>query len=59
MPAGEVFVAPLEGTANGTVIVDGSIANIGILEEPITITVKDGFADEIIGEAEANNTLRG
>ena len=58
LPAGEVFVAPLEGTANGTVIVDGSIASIGILEEPITITVKDGFADEIIGGAEANTLSR-
>jgi len=58
LPAGEVFVAPLEGTANGTVVVDGSIASIGILKEPVRISVKDGFAVEITGGAEADSLNR-
>ncbi|HEW63530.1 MAG: aminopeptidase [bacterium] len=53
LPAGEVFVAPVEGTADGTIVVDGSFAAIGLLSEPIKITVKNGFATEIEGGSEA------
>jgi len=49
LPAGEAYIAPLEGTANGIVAVDGAIFSSGILEEPIKITVEDGFAEEISG----------
>lgn len=48
LPAGEVFFAPLADSANGTVVIDGSIAN-GILDEPIRIEVKDGVATSITG----------
>jgi leucyl aminopeptidase (aminopeptidase T) len=53
LPAGEVFVAPVEGTANGVIVFDGSVAGVGILREPITITVRDGFAVEFKGGPEA------
>ena len=53
LPAGEVFVAPVEGTASGVVVFDGSVAGVGILKEPIKITVKDGFAVEFKGGEEA------
>ena len=53
LPAGEVFVAPLEETANGVIIFDGSMAGIGILKEPIKIEVKNGYAVKITGGAEA------
>jgi len=53
LPAGEVFVAPIEGTANGVIVFDGSVAGIGILKEPITIVVKEGFAVEFKGGPEA------
>ncbi len=53
LPAGEVFIAPVEGTANGTIVVDGSFAAIGILSEPVKITVENGFATKIEGGPEA------
>jgi len=53
LPAGEAYVSPLEGTANGKLVVDGSMAGIGILEEPIVITVEEGYATEITGGKEA------
>ncbi len=53
LPAGEIYVAPLEGTANGTIVFDGSIASVGLLKEPVKITVKDGYAVEISGGEEA------
>ncbi|HID73631.1 MAG TPA: aminopeptidase [Thermoplasmata archaeon] len=49
LPAGEIFIAPLEGKANGTLVVDGSFSSIGTLDRPITIKVVDGFAERISG----------
>jgi leucyl aminopeptidase (aminopeptidase T) len=42
LPCGEGFVAPVEGSASGTLVVDGSIAAIGRVEEPVELTVEDG-----------------
>lgn len=54
LPAGEAYVAPLEGTAKGTLVVDGSIASVGMIRtEPARVTVKEGFATKIEGGREA------
>ncbi|MEM2907609.1 MAG: aminopeptidase [Candidatus Hadarchaeales archaeon] len=53
LPAGEVFIAPVEGTANGTIVFDGSMAGVGVLSEPIRVDVKNGYAVSITG-AEAD-----
>ncbi|UCE36242.1 MAG: aminopeptidase [Thermoplasmata archaeon] len=50
LPAGEVFIAPKEGTANGKLIIDGAFWEI--LENPVTIDVKDGYAKRIGGTKE-------
>jgi leucyl aminopeptidase (aminopeptidase T) len=50
LPAGEVFIAPKEGTANGKLVIDGAFWEI--LEDPVTIDVKDGFAKRITGTKE-------
>jgi len=54
LPAGEAYVAPVEGTAEGTLIVDGSIASVGMIRtKPAKVTVKEGFATKIEGGVEA------
>ncbi|HNZ42814.1 MAG TPA: aminopeptidase [Bacteroidales bacterium] len=53
LPSGEVYLAPWEGKTNGTVVVDGSMAGIGMLKTPITIEVVDGYAEKITGGEEA------
>lgn len=53
LPAGEVYCAPVEGTAEGVIIVDGSMAAIGLLNEPLQLTVKKGLVTEICGGEEA------
>jgi leucyl aminopeptidase (aminopeptidase T) len=42
LPCGEGFIAPAEGTTTGTLVVDGSIASIGRVSEPVTLTVEGG-----------------
>ena len=42
LPCGEGFIAPIEGTTNGTLVVDGSIADVGLLETPVELTVSEG-----------------
>ncbi len=53
LPAGEAYLAPVEGTVNGKFVADGSCAGVGVIKEPITIKVVDGFATEITGGEEA------
>lgn len=42
LPCGEGFIAPVEGTADGTLVVDGSIAAIGLVESPVQLTIEGG-----------------
>jgi leucyl aminopeptidase (aminopeptidase T) len=49
LPCGEGFVAPLEGSAEGTLVVDGSIAGIGLLDTPVSLTVREGHLTEATG----------
>lgn len=44
LPTGEAYIAPVEGTAEGEIIVDGSIANIGLLKAPLLVHVEKGMA---------------
>ena len=46
LPAGEVFIAPKEGTTEGTLVVDGAFWEV--LEKPVTVTVKKGFAKKFV-----------
>jgi leucyl aminopeptidase (aminopeptidase T) len=57
LPTGEAYLAPLEGTSNGVVVVDGSMAMVGMVTTPIRIVVRDGYAEEITGGAEAKRLL--
>lgn len=49
LPCGEGFIAPLEGTSEGTLVVDGSIAGIGRVSEAVTLTVSRGHLTDATG----------
>jgi len=49
LPCGEGFIAPLEGTAEGTLVVDGSIAEVGLLDTPTSLTVRAGHITDATG----------
>jgi len=42
LPAGEAYIAPVEGTARGQVVIDGSMAPIGALEKDLIFIVEAG-----------------
>jgi leucyl aminopeptidase (aminopeptidase T) len=42
LPSGEAFLAPLEGTTEGELLVDGSIAGVGRLSEPVLLEISEG-----------------
>jgi leucyl aminopeptidase (aminopeptidase T) len=50
LPSGESYVAPLEDSANGKIVVDGSIAGIGVVREPVTLTLQNGRLTDADGE---------
>ena len=58
LPTGEAFVAPLEGKSNGVFVVDGSMAGIGVVKNPIEITVEKGYATKITGGTEARKLVK-
>ncbi|MFC8684914.1 MULTISPECIES: aminopeptidase [Brevibacillus] len=51
LPSGEAYIAPLEGTAEGQILVDGSIAGIGKIDSPLLLTVQNGRITEAEGTA--------
>jgi aminopeptidase len=56
LPSGEAYMRPLEGTAEGVLVVDGSMAGIGNLmamNETIRIEIDGGAARTITGGAAA------
>ncbi|MGB2867475.1 MAG: aminopeptidase [Bacteroidota bacterium] len=57
LPTGESYLAPLEGQSQGVVVVDGSMASVGMVRQPIRITVKDGYATDIEGGTEAKKLI--
>ncbi|CAH1212757.1 MULTISPECIES: aminopeptidase [Paenibacillus] len=50
LPSGEAYIAPVEGQGEGRIIVDGSIAGIGALPEPIELTIEGGRLIAATGE---------
>ena len=50
LPAGEGFIAPVEGNSQGVLVFDGSFAGIGVLKRPLKITVNGGKAIKIEGD---------
>ena len=51
LPAGEGFIAPVEGRTNGRLVFDGSVWPNGRLETPLTVDVVDGYATSFSGPA--------
>jgi leucyl aminopeptidase (aminopeptidase T) len=49
LPCGEGFIAPVEGSAEGTLVVDGSIAGVGLVDTPTSLTIRGGHLTDVTG----------
>jgi aminopeptidase len=49
LPAGEIWCAPVEDAANGVIVTDGSIGDLGAVRKPLTISVKQGKVEAVKG----------
>lgn len=61
IPAGEVFISPVVGKTEGTIVYDGSMTfsdGDSILETPITCKIENGFVTDIKGGAESRRLLK-
>lgn len=56
LPAGEAFLAPLEGTAQGVLVAEWSQTEH--LKRPLVLWVRDGLLHEVEGEGQAAEILR-
>lgn len=56
LPAGEAFVAPVEGTADGILVLEWGPT--GRFHDPVELVVKKGQVVEVVGRDEFSNGLR-
>lgn len=60
LPAGEAFISPANGTAEGVICFDGTmdlITSSPIPEVPVRVVFKDGFVTEVTGDTTAAKLL--
>jgi leucyl aminopeptidase (aminopeptidase T) len=50
LPCGEGFIAPVEGTTEGRLVVDGTIATVGLGDEPVELMIEAGCLRSASGE---------
>ncbi len=59
LPTGETFLAPVEKTANGVFVVDGSMAGLGLIKKTnLKIIVEKGYATKITGGILAKKLIK-
>jgi aminopeptidase len=56
LPAGEVYLAPVEGTAQGKLVLEWGPTRQ--LESPVTLTVKNGYVSDVSGKDEYAGYIR-
>jgi leucyl aminopeptidase (aminopeptidase T) len=49
LPAGEAFIAPVEGSAEGIIVFDASVGELGRVDQPVLVKVEQGVAVSIQG----------
>lgn len=50
LPSGEAYIAPDEGKASGLLEVNGSIAGLGLVTEPVLLTIEEGRLVDATGD---------
>jgi len=58
LPAGEGCTAPAQGSTQGVLVIDGSFSNLGRVENPIWMLVKNGRVIRITGKKDAEKVRK-
>jgi leucyl aminopeptidase (aminopeptidase T) len=58
MPDIEAYIAPVEASTNGCLVVDGSTSVTGVVKHPIKIIIAQGMAQRISGGLDARRLTR-
>jgi leucyl aminopeptidase (aminopeptidase T) len=53
LPSGEAYIAPVEGSAIGELVVNASVAGLGVLAEPMRLRIENGLLVAAEGDAGA------
>jgi len=53
LPAGSIYSSPVESAAEGTIVVDTTGYDTGLIRNPIKLTLKRGFVTNVSGDGEA------
>ncbi|MDQ4024763.1 MAG: aminopeptidase [Actinomycetota bacterium] len=53
LPPGEAFLAPVEGTTNGRLVIDGTMWPVGRLAEPLVFEISEGYVCDMSGRQAA------
>lgn len=53
LPSGEAYIAPLESSAEGEVVIDGSMVGVGRLSEPLKAVIRGGKLVDLQGKDSA------
>ena len=54
-PSGEAAISPIEGSSEGTIVVDRGIDSMGLLSEPIKVTVRKRRVVSVSGGTQAKH----
>jgi leucyl aminopeptidase (aminopeptidase T) len=58
VPDIEAYIAPVEDSASGTLVIDGSTSVTGLVKRPMRIDIRHGMARRIRGGSQARTLLR-
>ncbi|KPJ72185.1 hypothetical protein AMJ52_07170 [candidate division TA06 bacterium DG_78] len=58
LPAGEAYIAPQEYKSNGTIVVDGSFAPVGLMKNPVVLKINKGSLVKINGNHTLNHLFK-
>ena len=53
LPSGEGSAAPVQGTTHGLLVIDGSFPEVGLMKNPVRMSVREGHVMRITGGKEA------
>jgi leucyl aminopeptidase (aminopeptidase T) len=58
LPDGECYTVPVEGTAQGRLVVDGPVTHFGRPANPVTLDIVDNFVTAVEGDDDVADALR-